>query len=93
MDSEIVDGERRHRLAVTKWLGGREFTDLLHRLARITSRESRMEIVVDEAGVPMSADLVMTVVATDGSVTATFVLNATYRISDWEAVEPIEPPI
>jgi len=52
-----------------------------------------MEIVVDEAGVPMSADLVMTVVATDGSVTATFVLNATYLISDWEAVEPIEPPI
>lgn len=94
VDSEMVDGQRRHRLVVTKWLGGREFTDYLHRFARIDSRDSRMEIMVDDLGVPTVAELVMQVVATDDNdVTATFDLAATYRISAWDDVEPIEPPI
>ena len=94
LESEIVDGERWHRLVVTKWLGGRVFTDYLNRFARIDSRDSRMEIVVDDLGVPTGADLVMQVVATDSSdATATFDITATYQISDWDAVDPIEPPI
>lgn len=89
---ETVNGLPAHRLLVTKWLGGRDYSDLLRRFARIVSQESRMEVVVDNFGIPSVADLDVTVVATDGTDTLTITGHATYRFSDWDEGEPVVAP-
>lgn len=86
------EGQPLHTLVVTKWLGGRDYSDILRRFARVTSQDSRFEVVVDNFGIPHRAVLTMTVVATDGVDTLTIEATVTYRFSDWGAVEPIAPP-
>jgi hypothetical protein len=92
LGSETVDGRPVHRLLVTKWLGGRDFSDPLRRFGRIVSQESRMEVIVDSFGVPSLAELDIKVVASDGSERLTIEGHATYRFSDWDEVEPITAP-
>jgi hypothetical protein len=82
----------QHTLLITKWLGGRDYSDILRPIARIESQVSRMEVVVDSFGVPSIAELEMTVVATDGLETLTINAVVTYRIDRWDDVGPIEPP-
>lgn len=86
------EGQPLHTLVVTKWLGGRDYSDILRRFARVSSQDSRFEVVVDNFGIPHRAVLTMTVVTTDGVDTLTIEATVTYRFSDWGAVEPIEPP-
>lgn len=91
--TEMVDDRPLHTLVVTKWLGGRDYSDTLRRFARIASQESRFEIVVDSFGVPHSAVLTMAVVASDGSQTLTINAEVSYRFSDWDQTDPIIAPV
>jgi len=93
LESATVDGAAQHTLVITKWLGGRDYSDILRRFARIVSQESRMEVTVDSFGVPTIAELEITVVATDGVDTLTIEGHATYRFADWDDVEPIDSPL
>jgi hypothetical protein len=92
LDKTPMDGLPQHTLLVTKWLGGRDYSDILRPFARIESQESRMEVVVDAFGVPSVAELQMTVIATDGRETLTITAVVTYRIGRWDDVGPIEEP-
>ena len=85
-------GRPQHVLVVTKWLGGRDYCGILRRYARIESQVSRLEVTVDNTGVPSVAELEITVVASDGRDTVTIENHATYRFGDWDDVEPIEAP-
>jgi hypothetical protein len=93
LESTTFDGATQHTLVITKWLGGRDYSDILRRFARIVSQESRMEVTVDSFGVPSIAELDVTVVATDGVDTLTIEAHATYRFADWDDVEPIDSPL
>jgi len=92
LDKTPLDGSPQHTLLITKWLGGRDYSDILRPISRIESQESRMEVIVDARGVPSVAELEMTVVATDGVDTLTINAVVTYRIARWDDVGPIEPP-
>jgi hypothetical protein len=81
-----------HRLLVTKWLGGRDYSDFLRPYVRIVSQTSRMEVVVDPRGVPSHAEIVLTVVATDNVETLTIEATFTYTISRWDDIPPVEAP-
>lgn len=83
-------GSPLHRLAITKWLGGRDY--VLRPYARMVSQESRMEVLVDARGVPSEADIVLTIVATDGVETLTIEATFTYTITRWDDVPPVEAP-
>lgn len=87
-----TSGQPLHRLAVTKWLGGREVRDLLRQSARIVSQESRMEILVDARGVPSVADLELSITATDGVETLTIDATFHYVVTRWNDVSPVEAP-
>jgi hypothetical protein len=93
VDEIAGSGLPTHRLVVGKWLGGRTLSDMLRGFARVVSKDSRMEVVVDQFGVPSTAELGLTVVATDGVDTITVDAVVTYRIGSWDDVEPIEPPL
>lgn len=88
-----ADGQSFHTLVVTKWLGGRDYSSLLRGFARVVSQDSRLEVVVDSFGVPHSARLWLTVVATDGSRRLTISAEVRYRFSDWGDVAPIVAPV
>ncbi len=92
LDKTPLDGRPVHTLLITKWLGGRDYSDILRPISRIESQESRMEVIVDARGVPSVAELEMTVVATDGVETLTINALVTYHIDRWDDVGPIEPP-
>lgn len=92
LDKTPLDGRPQHTLLITKWLGGRDYSDILRPIARIDSQDSRMEVVVDARGVPSVAELEMTVVASDGGETLTITAVVTYRIARWDGVDQIEPP-
>jgi hypothetical protein len=92
LDKTSETGLPGHRLLITKWLGGRDYSDILRRFARIESQESRMEVVVDPRGVPSVAELELVVVATDGRDTLTITASFTYHIDLWDEVDVIEPP-
>lgn len=92
LSTRTINGRPMHTLVVTKWLGGRDFSDLLRSFASIRSQVSRLEVLVDSFGVPASASLTAQVVATDGRDSLTIDATATYRFSDWGEVAPIVPP-
>ncbi|MGH2428699.1 MAG: hypothetical protein ACRDGV_07420 [Candidatus Limnocylindria bacterium] len=83
--------EELHRLRVTKWLGGNDYDDLLINIA-ILEQESSMDIWVTDAGIPRRAELVVTVIASDGVATATIASEVSYLFDEWGEIEPIEPP-
>jgi hypothetical protein len=89
--SETVDGAELQHLRVTKWLGGSDFDDLLVNIA-ITDQSSTLDIWVTSEGIPVSADLVMDVEASDGVDTAQIRTVTRYEFSDWGRVEPITAP-
>jgi hypothetical protein len=86
-----VDGADAAHLQVTKWLGGLDFDDLLVGIA-IVDQQSTLDIRVDPNGVPLEADLVMEVRASDGVDSATIRVTTEYRFSAWGQVEPIQAP-
>lgn len=98
-DLDYVGPERRdgvdgHLLTTTKWIIDPELDDPIQRLARIRSRESLMEIHVDDAGAPMSAVHTYSVLArTPDGEDVIFRGRTTYTFADWDAVDPIEPPV
>jgi hypothetical protein len=89
---EERDGVEGNVLVTEKWLGAHNLDPLLEGL-RLTDREARMEIFVSDAGVPISAEYTFTALAGDGDRTLVFSGATTFRFSDWDDVEPIEPPI
>jgi hypothetical protein len=89
--SETVDGAALQHLRVTNWLGGSDFDDLLVNIA-ITDQSSTLDIWVTSEGIPVSADLVMDVEASDGVDTAQIRTVTRYEFSDWGRVEPITAP-
>jgi hypothetical protein len=88
---ETVDGAELEHLQVTKWLGGSDFDDLLVNIA-ITDQASTLDIWVTREGIPVSADLVMDVEASDGVDTARLRTETHYVFSDWGNVLPIAAP-
>jgi hypothetical protein len=91
MGTEVVDGQELQHLQVTKWLGGSDFDDLLVNIA-IVDQDSTLDIWTTADGIPVMADLVMEVQASDGVETATITSTSHFVISEWDEVEPITAP-
>lgn len=89
---ETVGGTELHRLLVTKWLGGSGRDFRLLGFDRVAARENRLEIWVNDDGVPIRARQDATVAVVEGGQTYTFTIEAEMTFGDWGTVEPIGPP-
>lgn len=84
-------GRTLHVLMTDKWMPI-EIDSVLHApVANLSDRESRMEIVVDADGIPVSA--VHTLSAIDRAGSGAIQASCEYSFSDWDAVEPIQAPV
>jgi hypothetical protein len=87
------DGVDGHVIVTEKWLGTRNTTELLLTVGRFTDREARMEVFVTDDGVPISAEYTFSANASAGDETLAVSGTESFVFSDWDSVEPIEPPI
>jgi hypothetical protein len=87
------NGVEGHILVTEKWLGSISSDNLLHTLGRLIEREARMEILVTDLGVPISADYTFRAEAQIGGERLTMSGTTDYTFSDWDDVEPIEAPM
>ena len=87
-----VAGARTHRLETTKWLSGTEYDALALSLVN-PDRTSRMEIVVTDAGVPLTATYAFGITGTlPASGTLTLSGTAQYTFSQWGSAITVTPP-
>lgn len=85
-----VDG---HLIVTEKWLGRHDASELLWTIGVLRNREARMEIFVDDDGVPIFAEYTYSAEARSGGETLVISGTESMRFSDWDNVEPIEPPV
>ena len=89
---ETVGGANLHHLQVTKWLGGsgRDFRML--GFDAVTNRDSRLDVWVDDAGVPVRGRQLTTFTVVEEGATYTFNVDVTMTFQDWDDAGPIEAP-
>ena len=88
-----VNGQRTHRLVTTKWLSGSEYDSLILNLID-PQRESRMEVVTTDKGVPLTATYTFSLRGTlpGGAGALSLSGTADYTFSRWAEPITIQPP-
>lgn len=87
-----TSGITLHHLLVTKWIGGSGVEFRMLGFDRVTERENRFDIWMNDDGVPIRARHNATVVVVADGETYTVTIDAHLTFRDWGIVEPIEPP-
>lgn len=89
---ETNGGISLHHLVVTKWLGGAGVDFRMLGFDRVTERENRFEIWVNDDGVPIRARHEAGVVVFEGGTPYVVLMEGQLTFRDWGVVEPIQPP-
>ena len=89
---ETTGGTTLHHLLVTKWLGGSGLDFRMLGFDRVTERENRFEIWVNDDGVPIRATLNSGVEVYAEGLPYVLKIETKLTFRDWGAVEPIQPP-
>jgi hypothetical protein len=89
---ETNGGISLHHLLVTRWLGGAGVDFRMLGFDRVTERENRFEIWVNDDGVPIRARHEAGVVVFEEGVPYVVMMEAEMTFRDWGIVEPIQPP-
>lgn len=88
-----VNGQRTHRLVTTKWLSGTQYDQLILNLVG-PQRDSRMEVVTTDKGVPLTATYTFSLKGTLPAGAGALSLSGTvdYTFSRWAEPITIQPP-
>lgn len=89
---ETHGGISLHHLLVTRWLGGAGVDFRMLGFDRVTERENRFEIWVNDDGVPIRARHEAGVVVFVEGVPYVVMMEAQLTFRDWGIVEPIQVP-
>lgn len=86
-------GQRTHRLVTTKWLSGTQYDQLMLNLIN-PQRDSRMEVVTTDQGVPLTATYTISLTGTLPGGAGSLSVNGTvdYTFSRWGEPITIQPP-
>ena len=88
-----VSGQRTHRLVTTKWLSGTQYDQLILNLID-PQRESRMEVVTTDKGVPLTATYTFSLKGRlpGGAGALSLSGTADYTFSRWAEPITVQPP-
>lgn len=86
-------GRTVHLLMTEKWMPIEIDSVLPVPEANLTDRQSRMRIYVEDDSVPIAALHTLSAAVADPAGGGAIEASCAYSFADWNAVEPIEPPI
>jgi len=88
--SEVSGGATVHHLVVTKWLAGALGDSIMTGSSSVLDRESRFDIWVNDAGIPIRATHVATITYEVGTATRSIESDLRLTFSDWGDIEQIQ---